>query len=48
MQNRKELRANVAKLYDMVVELKDQVEKNRCEFHALHSRNEKSPADLRN
>jgi len=27
MQNRKELRANVAKLYDMVVELKDQVEK---------------------
>ena len=27
MENRKELRANVAKLYDMVVELKDKVEK---------------------
>ena len=27
MENQKELRANVAKLYDMVVELRDQVEK---------------------
>ena len=27
MENRKELRANVTRLYDMVVELKDQVEK---------------------
>jgi len=27
MENQKELRANVAKLYDMVVELKEQVEK---------------------
>ena len=27
MENQKELRANVSKLYDMVVELKEQVEK---------------------
>jgi len=27
MENQKELRANIAKLYDMVVELKEQVEK---------------------